>query len=149
MAIHEDTVLGFLPEGKEAVREIYNYLFQDYLPIRYPTIFRLNDDKKTLRNIVTSASFSTQAPEDGLIALRRIGQTVEEEMFLLRETPEGHQCVALVCCFASGFDPSTKLGKTLQGIHSPVPAYEKIGPSMERFFSKLEVGKSVKRTNVS
>ncbi|KAM0545619.1 hypothetical protein ACHAPJ_011234 [Fusarium lateritium] len=41
------------------------------------------------------------------------------------------------------------LGETVEEIHAPVPSYEKIGTSMEKFFGKLEVGKSVKRTNWS
>jgi hypothetical protein len=54
-----------------------------------------------------------------------------------------------VCCFPSGFDPSLKAGKLLKEIHTPVPSYDKIGPSMERFFRKIEAGNNVKRTNVS
>lgn len=88
-------------------------------------------------------------PEDPEAALRMLGETVEEDMFLLVGEPEGHRAVAFMCCFPSGFDPSTKVGKLLKEIHSPVPSYDKIGPSMERFFSKIEVGKNVKRTNVS
>ncbi len=78
-----------------------------------------------------------------------LGETVEEDLFLLRETPRGHESVAFMCCFPSGFDPSTKLGRLLSEIHEPVPGYDKIAQSMERFFGKLEVGKSVKRMNVS
>lgn len=70
-------------------------------------------------------------------------------MFLLHETPKGHRSVAFVCCFPAGFDPSAKLGKGLREIHGPVPSFDKIGPSMERFFAKLQVGKNVKRLNVS
>ncbi|KAG8413625.1 hypothetical protein J3458_012694 [Metarhizium acridum] len=69
--------------------------------------------------------------------------------FLLHETPSGHLCVAFMCCFPSGFDPSEKFGNLLKDIHAPVPSYSKIGASMERFFSKLQVGKSVKRLNWS
>jgi hypothetical protein len=83
------------------------------------------------------------------MCLRILGETIEEDIFLLEETETTHKCLAFTCCFPTGFDPSSKLGLGLQGIHGPVPAYEKIGPSMERFFRKLEVGKSVKRMNVS
>ena len=74
-------------------------------------------------------------------------------MFLLLqdgETEGGeHRAVAFVCCHPAGFDPSSKLGKRLAEIHGPVPAYEKIGASMERYFGRLEVGRGVKRVNVS
>lgn len=128
---------------------MYTYLLTELLPIRFPTLFRLSDDKSTFENLVTGKSFPTIPSGDMDSALRVLGETVEEDLFLLQETPEGHVSVAFMCCFPSGFDPATKLGKTLVEIHAPVPSYEKIGASMERFFAKLEVGKSVKRTNVS
>lgn len=143
---HGSTVHGCLPEGVPAVRELYTFLFADYLPARFPTMFRLSG--KNLHNLVTGKTFSTAAPEP-LSALRAIGETVEEDVFLLEETPEGHRAVAFMCCFPSGFDPSQKFGKNLKAIHAPVPSYEKIGASMERVFTRLEVGKSVKRMNVS
>lgn len=143
------TVHGCTPHGTEAVHELYTYLTTTYLPQRFPTAFHLSDDKSTLRNDILDTSISTTPPADGTEAIRVLGQTVEEDLFLLRETPEGHESTAFMCCFPSGFDPSTKLGKLLKEIHKPVPSYEKIGPSMERFFAKLQVGKPVKRTNWS
>lgn len=112
-------------------------------------MFKLSSDKSTFENLVTGKSFPTIPSGDMEAALRVLGETVEEDLFLLQPTPDGHSSVAFMCCFPAGFDPSAKLGKTLVEIHAPVPSYEKIGASMERFFGKLEVGKSVKRTNVS
>jgi hypothetical protein len=143
-------VHGCLPSGRDAVSELYSFLMGSFLPRRYPSIFALNPDGKTIHNSVTSKSFPTQWTDpdmDG--ALRVLAETVEEDMFLLHETDEGHFSDAFVCCFPSGFDPSQKLGKLLKDIHGPVPGYEKIGSSMEKFFSKLQVGKNVKRMNVS
>lgn len=128
---------------------MYTYLLASYLPIRYPTMFCLSSDGKTFQNLVTNRSFPTKPPADALEAMRIIGETVEDDMFILQETEEGHVSVAFICCHPAGFDPSTKLGKLLKDIHAPVPGYEKIGGSMERFFSKLEVGRLVKRLNVS
>lgn len=140
-------VLGCIPEGVEAVREVYSYLLGDYLPTRYPSLFSRNE--KTFQNHITDICLPLAPPEDPKAALSALGKTVEDDMFLLRETADGHQCVAFLCCFPSGFDPPEKLGKNMKAIHGPVPSYDKIGPSMERFFSRLEVGKSSCRTNVS
>ena len=129
------------------MRELYSFLLASYLPMRYPTIFKLHDND-TVENTATKAFQPTACPTDPLLALRILGETVEDDLFLLVETPAGHRCVALMCCFPSGFDPSEKLGKVLADIHGPVPSYHKIGGSMERFFKRLEVGKSVKRINV-
>ncbi|UPL00617.1 hypothetical protein LCI18_011551 [Fusarium solani-melongenae] len=146
---HGSTVHGCIPEGDAAVREVYTYLLSEYLPTRFPTIFQLSPDKSACRNLVTGMSFPTTPTANSEAALRVLGETVEEDLFLLQEFSEGHRSVALMCCFPSGFDPSAKLGKTLQEIHAPVPSYDRIGASMERFFGKLEVGKGVRRTNWS
>jgi hypothetical protein len=148
MTNHEPMIMGAIPMGHSAVQELYSYLLQVYLPVRYPTLFSLSKDGQFFYNHITQQTIPATPPEDPLAAFRILGETVEDDMFLLHETPEGHCMVAFVCCFPSGFDPSSKLGKILKDIHEPVPAYEKIGPSMERFFSRLEVGKSVKRINV-
>ncbi|KAL2680358.1 hypothetical protein Neosp_007955 [[Neocosmospora] mangrovei] len=139
-------VHGCVPTGVDAVNELYTHLAQ-YLPKRYPTMFKLSVDSSQLQNLVTGDAHSTTPPVDHGSALRIMGTTVEEDLFILKPTPEGHQCVAFMCCFPSGWNPASKLGKHMGQIHSNVPSYNKIGPSMERFFTKLEVGKNVKRTN--
>lgn len=146
---HPKIVVGAIPSGKDAVNELYSQLMADYLPNRFPLMFSLEQDGKVFRNTVTSATFPTIPPEDPKESLRILGETVEDDIFLLHQTPEGHRSVAYVCCYCSGFDPSEKLDKLLVEIHEPVPSYHKIGPSMERFFSRVEVGKNVKRINVS
>lgn len=149
MAEHQSTVMGAIPAGHDAVRELYSYLLPEYLPQRYPSMFVLEHDGAIFRNHVTNRTFPTEPPADPRAALKVIGETVEDDVFLLKETDEGHLSVAFLCCHPAGFDPSTKLGKLLKDIHAPVPSYEKIGPSMERFFSRIEAGRFVKRLNVS
>lgn len=149
IASHGNKVHGCVPGGEAAVQELYTYLLTEHLPVRFPSLFKLSSDKLSFTNAVTGKTFPTVPTGDADAALRVIGETIEEDVFLLQPSPEGHRSVAFMCCFPSGFDPSSKLGRTLVEIHAPVPAYEKIGASMERFFGKLEVGKSVKRTNWS
>ncbi|KAH7150218.1 hypothetical protein B0J13DRAFT_549752 [Dactylonectria estremocensis] len=146
---HGNGVHGYVPGGEDAVRELYTYLLAEYLPARFPTIFRLSGDGTSCVNAVTGKTFPTVPGADVEAALRVIGESVEEDVFLLLPSPEGHRTVAFMCCFPSGFDPASKLGRSLVEIHTSVPSYERIAASMERFFGKLEVGKSVKRTNWS
>ena len=148
IAEHASTVAGVIPAGYSAVQELYTFLLQDYLPVRYPDMFSVEENGQTFQNKVTGVASPMQCPDDPLEAFRILGETVEDDLFLLHETEKGHLAVAFLCCHPAGFDPATKLGKILAEIHAPVPSYEKIGPSMERFFSKLEVGKNVKRVNV-
>ena len=161
LARYADTVHGCLPEGAEAVREVYTFLLRDYLPRRFPSMFALSRNSQSLTNTVTQRTYpctpakaktdtaAAAAAAAAAEALTSLAEIVEEDMFILRETPDGHRCVAFLCCFPSGFDPSSKLGKLLREVHAPVPAYDRIGQSMERFFARLEVGKGVRRVNVS
>ncbi|KAG5917086.1 hypothetical protein E4U42_007390 [Claviceps africana] len=130
-------VHGCLPRGHESVCELYTYLMQYYLPRRYPTMFKPSADGAWCENLVTGKSFPLEPPPLATAALGALGETVEEDFFLLHNTPEGHLCVAFMCCFSAGFDPSSKVGSLLKDIHSPVPSYDKVGASMERFFGKL------------
>jgi hypothetical protein len=141
-------VIKAIPEGHSAIQEVYSYLMRDYLPKRYPGIFSLSASGKTFRNHVTDKTYPTLPCEDAVESLKIIGEVIEDDVFLLVETEKGHKAVACCCCFPAGFDPVSKVGLILKDIHEPVPSYSKIGPSMERYFSKLEVGKSVKRMNV-
>lgn len=148
IAQHPSIVVGAIPQGKEAVRELYTYLISKYLPQRFPKVFSAVEDGKLFRNSVTNALYPMTPPDDSIEALRILAETIEDDMFLLHETDKGHRSVAYVCCYCSGFDPSQKLDKLLDEIHEPVPSYHKIGPSMERFFSRVQVGKNVRRVNV-
>lgn len=111
-------------------------------------MFHLSQDGTVFSNLVTNRSFPAK-PQDIRSALLNLGEIVEEELFLLVPDSDSYRLVAYVCCFPSSFDPAEKLGLLLRDIHKPVPGYEKIGPSMERFFAKLQVGSPIKRQNVS
>jgi hypothetical protein len=160
-----DTVMGTMGTAgaKAAVDELYTYLM-DYLPARYPSVFtKLPSGMASLHNSATGTTIPCSPPANPIEALRTLGETVEDDLFLLQEEniktmpddggpayPDAsHRAVAFLCCFPSGFDPSTKLGLLLKDIHKPVPSYDRIGPSMERFFKRLTVGQSVRRLNVS
>jgi hypothetical protein len=156
IADHTPTVLGTIPSGHAPVSELYKYLLGTYLPTRYPTMFSLIQTKAQtqLHNKATNLTFPLHPPPSSPSEMLQIlGETVEDDMFLLLRDKDDsgseHRAVAFVCCHPSGFDPSGKLDKTLAGIHGPVPAYDKIGASMERYFARVEVGKGVRRVNVS
>jgi len=154
--------MGTTPEGHAAIREFYTYLLGTYLPTRYPTMFELvttttspnGTPTTTFHNKATNHStpLSPATPEsDPLSMLHTLATTIEQDLFFLTLDPstKTHRSTAFLCCHPSGFDPSQKgLGQSLGEIHGPVPSYDKIGPSMERFFSRLDVGRPVKRLNV-
>ena len=153
-----------------AVRELYVYLFGTYLPMRFASMFKIHDVEyetgKTfmLENKITGSlypAFPIPPETKTTTLLETLGKNLDEDFLFLtpEESPEGEDksdfvtkyiLQAYICCCPSGFDPLQKLGLRLASIHEPVPGYkEKLEGSMDRFFSKLEVGKYVKRANWS
>lgn len=145
-----------------AVQELYHYLFQTYLPCRYPSQFRLysGDVGNVVKNLVTHKTTATKIDDSISLrnALETIAENIDEDFFILlphkQTSPQGPQEVyileAYAACFPSGFQPREKLGKKLADIHGPVPGYrEKLEKSMDRFFARLETGRLVKRVNWS
>ncbi|KAJ5110949.1 hypothetical protein N7532_001484 [Penicillium argentinense] len=126
---YDKTVHGCLKGGESAVYELYSFLLTHFLPSRFPDLFTLTE--KAFHNKVTGKSFPTSPPQDPELCLRILAETIEEDIFLLKETKTTHICLAFACCFPTGFDPSAKLGLDLKGIHGPVPGYEKIGPNIK------------------
>jgi len=157
LSSHGPSVHGAISSGSAPVRELYTYLLGTYLPTRYPRLFSVSQTEKgtlTFHNHVTGLTAPVCPSEQEMDAeamLRILGETVEDDLFLLLQDPaeQGgqHRAVAFVCCHPAGFAPREKLGMRLGEIHGPVPGIEKISGSMERFFSRLEVGKPVKRVN--
>ncbi|KAI4624156.1 uncharacterized protein J4E87_005655 [Alternaria ethzedia] len=121
-------VIACNPEAVPAVQELYEWLMGTYLPQRFPSLYRITESGKHLRNHVT----------DTLIPLH------------MPNGEEALEILAFVNCFPSGFNTRSKLGQLLADIHAPVPGYAaKLEKSMDRFFANLPVGKIVKRSNWS
>lgn len=155
---------------RPAVVELYQYLMGTYLPLRFPTVFKLHETDyeqgKTfmLENLVTKAIFpaivAPQTPTTTL--LETLGRTVDEDFLFLHPedgdaSPDDkdvkdpkYVLQAYVCICPSGWDPVEKLGLRLASIHTPVPKYgDKLEASMDRYFAALPVGKYVQRKNWS
>ena len=158
---------------RPAVVELYQFLMGTYLPLRFPKMFKLHETAYEsgqafmLENLITKALFPAKpsARTTTKMILETLGRTVDEDFLLLlpedeEESPDNKDkdhpteseakyiLEAYVVCCPSGFDPAEKLGKKLASIHAPVPGYPtKLEASMDRFFTRLEVGKYVRRVN--
>ena len=161
---HHDIVVGVNDDEKiaPAVRELYEFFFGTYLPTRFPGMFEMLEAQfetgstLMLQNKVTGQMIPVHSPETTptIRFLETLGQHLDEDFLLLlpenSEKAEGAKYImeAYMTICASGFNPREKLGKRLADIHEPVPGYEqKLEGSMDRFFTKLEVGKYVRRVN--
>ncbi|KAL2814917.1 hypothetical protein BJX63DRAFT_183248 [Aspergillus granulosus] len=158
---------------REALCEWYSFIMGEYLPTRYPTMFRLlpgeKEERTVLENVVmgTRVSIDPQAvlrslpshdddEQAPLLHLMDILSTYIDEDFLIlfpnpSDEPEAPYTLQLYnTYYPAGFNPREKLGLPLAEIHTPVPGYkQKLEKSMDRFFARLEVGKFVVRANWS
>ena len=73
---------------------------------------------------------------------------VQEDLCLLERRESSWILTAACVCFPSRWDPASKLGLDVAGIHEPVPGYgdELAGP-VDGFFDRLEVERPVWRLN--
>jgi hypothetical protein len=151
-------VLACNPKAVPAVLELYAWLTNTYLPLRFPTIFTLTSPPSHLLNSVTNEILPLVLPPTNAgaeNALEILARNVDNEFLVLLKSakPEDegkHRLEALINCFPSGFNTRSKLNMLLSDIHTPVPGYKaKLEKSMDRFFAALPVGKIVKRANWS
>ncbi|KAI4117708.1 MAG: hypothetical protein LQ338_007502, partial [Usnochroma carphineum] len=142
--------LDCLDSGLRMLNELYEFLIQGYLPHRYPTIFRLDSSAGAVKNLVTNENLPLTAPADRYEALRIINRNVDEDFLMLLPSPDGdgYSLQSFVWAYPVGFDPQSKLGLKLRDAHKPVPSYtEKLAPSMDRYFSRLQPGNIKCRVN--
>ncbi|KAK6334217.1 hypothetical protein TWF696_002718 [Orbilia brochopaga] len=145
-----NTTIGASPQAGNAVKELYNHILCRHLPVRFPDLFAIDTTTSTFTNRVSSDVHPLAPPESAVAALAIIATTVEDDILILQQDPaeDVYRLTAFIACFPNGFDSSEKMGMTLREIHKPVPLFrEKLAPSMDRYFGKLEVGRWVKRLN--
>lgn len=156
MAAHPEVVIDALEVAKSAVDEFYYWLCGTYLPTRFPKMFQIVyhgiAEEKTLWNSALEEAVPLRPHVSLAETLRRLGSIIEDDLLFLlpADDGDGDQLKAFVTCFPSGFNTRKKLDLKLRDIHTPVPGYKaKLEKSMDRWFSRLEAGTFVRRTNVS
>jgi dimethylamine monooxygenase subunit A len=92
--------------------------------------------------------------DDGISksAIATAGLLIQEDLVLMRHSPNGWRLVAASLCFPSAWNLHEKFGRPLHEIHHPVPGF---GPStrnaglIDRMFDNLRVEQPVIRWNWS
>lgn len=77
---------------------------------------------------------------------------VQEDLVLMRKTPEGWRLVAASLCFPSSWILREKIGKVMHDVHAPVPGFAKgtrNAMMIERIFGNLQVDLPAERFNWS
>ena len=143
LAVRHGDVFAALPGSEAARREVLEVL-AELLPRRFPAWFAR--DGAMLRNRLTGEDWDLGAlPLD---PLEVAGRLVQEDLCLLRLTPEGPVLDAAVLCFPSRWSLAEKLGQPLATIHTRVPFYgERLARPVDRLMPKLRDGKLVVRLN--
>jgi len=132
-------VRDVLPEGRAAAREALA-LVVDHLSRR--SDFEVTQDT-VRRPDGRRVSLNDDNP------LGTIGRLVQEDLCLLAQSPEGHHLVGAVLCFPSAWTLAQKMGRTLDALHGPVPAYGgDVARRVQRLFDGVRSGRPLVRHNL-
>jgi len=80
--------------------------------------------------------------------LATAGRLVQEDIILLRETPNGHILHSGVVCFPASWTLAEKIGRSIAEIHKPVDRYdEALGRRVETVLGRIRAGAPLWRAN--
>ncbi|KAF3910884.1 hypothetical protein ABW20_dc0107314 [Dactylellina cionopaga] len=126
-----------------AWRELKEMIIQ-FLCARYPKYFSLDLQKMVFYNRILDRRFELEEVD----SVKFIFENVPEEFAIMSLDEKTGKYVNRggIICSAIGFDIAGVVGKELGQIHAGVPDYkEKMGMSMDRFFSKMSTNKPIQR----
>lgn len=129
-AKHGSMVLQQLPGSEIAIRELMEMCLQ-FLCARYPHYFSLSTDKTVFYNRILNNETDLKSTSPLHVLL----ENVPEDFAITLRNPETglYSFRSGVVCSSLGWNVGTKIGKTLQEIHAPIPDYkEKMQFSMDR-----------------
>ena len=127
---HGKAILDCQPGAEHACREIMEMSLQ-FLCVRYPQYFSLNDTKSVFHNRLLDLKTDLTKMHPLHVLLNNVP---EDFAITLRNPADGRYYFrAGIACSSLGWSLGTKLGMSLEEIHVPVPDYkERMHFSMER-----------------
>lgn len=142
MEIRPGSVYRTLPGSESAVSELGATVLQ-YLQDHQQQHYLVNDGQLSHRQSGLSWPLATDD-------LWQISLWVQEDLCLLQEVNGSYRLTAASVCSPSNWDPASKIGRSLSGIHGPVPGYEQeLASRVDRLFSSLKADKPLLRYNWS
>ena len=139
----------------DALKEMYRFIF-GFMMKKYPQYFELAERGTSIHNKITQKFFpSDPAGMKKEEILRFIATNIEEDMLIMLKNPSTGQLDeyilrSFITLMPAGFNPMTKLNKSLTAIHGPVPGYlQKLQISMNKFFSRVQPHEFIVRQNWS
>ncbi|KAK5987039.1 hypothetical protein PT974_11155 [Cladobotryum mycophilum] len=150
MREHAADAIGTGDIVNPAIAELYEEIMINYLPQRYPTMFRIEGTQ--LRNSVTGKSHSINMQElSHSQMLQNLGESVEEDFYFMCPDEKGEiRFQGYIACFPGGFLSLARVGMSMREIHQPVPGYEeRIAKGADRYLQRLQPGDFIERMNWS
>jgi hypothetical protein len=128
-------------ETRGAQQEVLDLLVE-YLPVRFPDIYRRDGN---LIEIIP-ARMHIDIADDSEAPLLRAHRLVQEDLVLMRTGQGGYRFAAGGVAFPSSWSIADKFGKTLDGLHMPVPGYaDLMAGRINRIFDHLKSDQPVMR----
>lgn len=136
-----DEVVACRPAGEAPSRELFG-LVAEHLLERFPGL--VEREGGAIRDRQTGWLVDPAA----LHPVDAAGRLVQEDLCLLVRQPEGWVLEAASLCAPSRWTLAEKMGRTLLGVHEPVPGYaEAIGRPTDAMFDKFTPERPVWRIN--
>ncbi|KAI0753138.1 hypothetical protein C8Q80DRAFT_1097643 [Daedaleopsis nitida] len=141
-------VLDSLPENDEACGELLTEL-ADYLPKRFPTLFRRDGHDDSITNVVKNERHSGLNKVKGVEALRIVSRLVQDDFLMGREREDGEiYLVGGLVAFPGAYLLSETINKPLKVLHAPVPYFnEKLLKSVERTLKRFKPDQPFERSS--
>ncbi len=125
-------VLACLPQGLAGSREVLA-LLESHLPRYFPAL-----------------TPSVESAGETLHPIAKAALKVQEDLCVMSLAQGEWVLTAAAVCFPNRWDLTSKIGRSLMGIHQPVPHYaEKIGAATDSLFHKLSAERPLWRLNWS
>lgn len=139
---HGERVMFEAPGSELAARELMEMVLQ-FLTVRYPHYFQLEDDNRVLRNRL----LGTATVVDSIRPLEVLFRNVPEDFaVMLRSQDDGNYYLrAAVVCSSVGWNVGSHKNKVLRRIHDHVPLWEKMAFSVDRYMTKQPCDAPIQR----
>ena len=136
----KDQVFREEPDTREAQAEVLT-LLSEHLLARFPDIYRR--DGPAMEIVPHRRKIGLDSLDAPLLTAARL---VQEDLVLMRRGEDGWRFAAGAVAFPSSWSLDTKFGKTLDGLHIPVPGYDEfLAGRVARIFDNLKADQPVQR----
>lgn len=140
IAENKEQVFREEPGTREAQAEVLS-LLAEHLLARFPEIYLR--DGPAMEIVPHRRKIGLDSLDAPLLTAARL---VQEDLVLMRRGEEGWRFAAGAVAFPSSWSLDTKFGKTLDGLHIPVPGYaDFLAGRVARIFDNLKVDQPVQR----